>query len=202
MECWLTEDQRPDREELWLNCLLHKATRQLITGGDDNPFLPHLCSGIHRADAIDMAVAFIKHTDNASILSLCDDNRVFESDLFAGVNADLLVPFHYYGVFDEDVDYQSIPWRNGRFDPDLLGNRLATLARARHALSTWRKWAQRRTLAFCISTRHADYMADQFARQGGRSSLSGPLGGRHPVPLADPESDNAPEQAGPGDHPS
>ncbi|WP_090255736.1 DUF3427 domain-containing protein [Ectothiorhodospira marina] len=105
-------------------------------------------------------------TDNASILSLCDDNLVFESDLFTGVNADLLVPFHYYGVFDEDVDYQAIPWRNGRFDPDLLGNRLATLARARHALKTWRAQAQRRTLAFCASTRHADYMAEQFARQG------------------------------------
>ncbi|MBK1674579.1 hypothetical protein CKO35_15015 [Ectothiorhodospira shaposhnikovii] len=62
LECWLTEDRRPDREEQWLNCLLHKGTRQLITGGDDNPFLPHLCSSIHRADAIDMAVAFIKHT--------------------------------------------------------------------------------------------------------------------------------------------
>ena len=105
-------------------------------------------------------------TDSANILSLCDDNLVYESNLFAGVTAKLLVPFHYYGVFDEDVDYQSIPWRNGRFDPELLANKLATLGRARHALNTWRNRAQTRTLAFCVSTRHADFMADYFVRQG------------------------------------
>ena len=31
-------------------------------------------------------------------------------------------------------------------------------ARARHALTEWRKRAQQRTLAFCVSIRHAEYM--------------------------------------------
>ncbi|CAD5378974.1 conserved hypothetical protein [Pseudomonas sp. OF001] len=109
-------------------------------------------------------------TDNADILALCDDNLVYASDLFCGVTEKLLVPFHYYGVFDSDVDYQAIPWRNGRFDPELLGNKLATLGRARHALSTWRLHAQQRTLAFCVSTRHADFMADYFRKQGVRAA--------------------------------
>lgn len=105
-------------------------------------------------------------TDNANILALCDGNLVFESNLFAGVSDKLLVPFHYYGIFDNDVDYQSIPWRNGRFDPELLSNKLATLGRAKHALSTWRLHAQKKTLAFCISTKHADFMAGYFVGQG------------------------------------
>lgn len=105
-------------------------------------------------------------TDNADILSLCDDNLVYESNLFAGVSSKLLVPFHYFGIFDDDVDYQSIPWRNGRFDPQLLANKLATLGRARHALRTWHEHALTKTLAFCVSTRHADFMADYFAKQG------------------------------------
>lgn len=105
-------------------------------------------------------------TDNANILALCDDNLVYESNLFTGVTERLLVPFHYYGIFDSDVDYQSIPWRNGRFDPELLANKLATLSRARHALQTWRAHAQLRTLAFCVSTSHADYMARYFQEQG------------------------------------
>lgn len=46
-------------------------------------------------------------TDNANILALCDDNLVYESDLFSGVSERLLVPFHYYGIFDSDVDYQA-----------------------------------------------------------------------------------------------
>lgn len=109
-------------------------------------------------------------TDNANILALCDDNLVYQSDLFTGVSEKLLVPFHYYGIFDSDVDYQSIPWRNGRFDPEILANKLATLSRARHALSNWRLHAQTRTLAFCVSTRHADYMAEHFRKKGIRAA--------------------------------
>ena len=60
------------------------------------------------------------------------------------------------------MNYREIPWRNGRFDPEKLSNKLATLARARHALKQWRKRAQQRTLAFCVSVRHAEFMARQF----------------------------------------
>ncbi|MBF7730734.1 DUF3427 domain-containing protein [Pseudomonas sp. N040] len=105
-------------------------------------------------------------TDQSDILSLCDDNLVFTSNLFTGIEKGLLAPFHYYGVFDEDVDYQEIPWRNGRFDPGQLANKLATLARARHVLKYFHQHAQRRTLAFCVSIRHAEFMAEHFARQG------------------------------------
>jgi superfamily II DNA or RNA helicase/SAM-dependent methyltransferase len=105
-------------------------------------------------------------TDQSDILSLCDDNLVFTRDLFAGIEARLLAPFHYYGIWDESVDYREIPWRNGRFDPEQLSNKLATLARARHALKQWRQRSQQRTLAFCVSIRHAEYMAEQFQRDG------------------------------------
>ena len=105
-------------------------------------------------------------TDQSNILSLCDDNHVYTCELFSGISAGLLAPFHYYGIWDESVDYQQIPWRNGRFDPDELSNKLATLARARHALAQWREKGQRRTLAFCVSVRHADFMADQFKKNG------------------------------------
>ena len=107
-----------------------------------------------------------ERSDQSDILSLCDDNLVYSCHLFAGIHAGLLAPFHYHGIRDESVDYREVPWRNGRFDPEQLSNKLATLARARHALREWRNKAQRRTLAFCVSTRHADYMADQFTRAG------------------------------------
>lgn len=109
-------------------------------------------------------------TDNADILALCDDNLVYQRNLFCGVQAQLLVPFHYYGILDSEVDYQAIPWRNGRFDPELLASKLATLSRARHALQHWQQHAQQRTLAFCVSTRHADYMARYFSEQGIRAA--------------------------------
>lgn len=104
--------------------------------------------------------------DQASILALCDDNLVFERGLRDAIVGNHLAPFHYQGVYDEHVDYEEIPWRNGRFDPDALENAFASMGRARHAYEKWCALAQTRTLAFCISIRHAEFMADFFKEKG------------------------------------
>jgi superfamily II DNA or RNA helicase/HKD family nuclease len=105
-------------------------------------------------------------SDQSDILSLCDDNLVYVCNLFAGIESGLLAPFHYYGIFDESVNYKELPWRNGRFDPAELSNKLATLARARHAHQQWLEKRLTRTLAFCVSIRHAEYMAAYFSQAG------------------------------------
>ena len=110
-----------------------------------------------------------ERTDQADILSLCDNNLVYERDLFDSINAGLLVPFHYLGIADESVDYQEISWRNGKFDPTELLNELATVARASHALKKWEVHRQQRTLAFCISQKHAQFMAEYFNNNGYRA---------------------------------
>lgn len=110
-----------------------------------------------------------ERTDQADILALCDDNLVYHRDMFDGINCGLLCAFSYYGIADLEVDYQSIPWRNGKFDPEQLQNKLATKARARHTLKYWEKLKQTRTLAFCISKKHADYMAEYFIEHGYRA---------------------------------
>jgi superfamily II DNA or RNA helicase/HKD family nuclease/SOS-response transcriptional repressor LexA len=104
-------------------------------------------------------------TDGSDILRLCDHNLVYRRDLFDGIKDRELCPFDYYGIFDREVNYEYIPWRNGRFDPDKLSTQLATRGRARHALKEWRNKSQERTLAFCASRRHADYMAAFFKKQ-------------------------------------
>ncbi len=105
-------------------------------------------------------------TDQSDILSLCDDNLVYTCNLFEGIKARLLAPFHYHGIYDEAVNYKEVPWRNGRFDPEELSNKLATLGRAKHALREWIRLKQRRTLAFCVSIRHAEFMAKHFRKAG------------------------------------
>lgn len=105
-------------------------------------------------------------TDGSDILKLCDNNLIYQQDLFDGIKADVLCPFSYYGIFDKEVDYEHLPWRNGRFDPEKLSNKLATKARAKHALNEWKEKAQSTSLAFCVSRKHADYMADYFNQQG------------------------------------
>ena len=81
------------------------------------------------------------------------------------INQSVLCPFTYFGIADIEVDYQEISWRNGKFDPEELQNQLATEARAEHAFQNWSQRKQNRTLAFCISIKHADFMADFFSRK-------------------------------------
>src|SRR5690554_3999152 len=109
-------------------------------------------------------------TDGSDILRLCEQNLVYRRDLYDGINDLQLCPFSYYGIFDSEVDYTHIPWRNGRFDPDKLSTQLATRGRAKHALKEWQAKAQQRTFAFCASRRHADYMADAFNKAGIRAA--------------------------------
>ena len=116
-----------------------------------------------------------ERTDGADLLALCGENLVYRCDLVDGVNQELLSPFRYFGIPD-DVDFTNIPWRSGRFDPEALDNAVSTEKRAQNAHGQWQQHGGSRTLGFCVSQRHADYMADFFSRQGVKSAAvhSGP----------------------------
>ncbi|ABM04244.1 type III restriction enzyme, res subunit [Psychromonas ingrahamii 37] len=107
-----------------------------------------------------------ERTDQSDILCLCDNNLVYERNLTQGIDDKILAPFKYYGIWDESVNYQAIPWRNGRFDPESIDNQFATQKRASHILKKWHQFKQQKTLAFCISVKHADYMAESFNNAG------------------------------------
>jgi len=109
-----------------------------------------------------------ERTDGGDLLALCGENLVYRYDLWDGIRRGLLAPFHYFGVPDE-VDYQNIPWRSTRFDEEALTRAVATQSRAQNALEQYRLRAGARTLAFCCSTRHADFMAGFFAQAGIRA---------------------------------
>lgn len=105
--------------------------------------------------------------DGGDLLGLCQDNLVFQCDAFEGIERGLLSAFSYFGVSDT-VDYSNIPWRGGRFDEKDLELALATQARAQNAFEqhTRLAGAGTRTLGFCCSQRHADFMADFFRAKG------------------------------------
>ncbi|WP_413693115.1 DEAD/DEAH box helicase family protein [Psychromonas sp. KJ10-2] len=107
-----------------------------------------------------------ERTDQADICALCDNNLVYERNLTQGIDSKILVPFHYYGIWDGSVDYSAIPWRNGRFDPELIEYQFVTHKRFLHVFEHWNKHKQKTTLAFCISTKHADFMAECFNKKG------------------------------------
>jgi len=79
------------------------------------------------------------------------------------------VPFDYFGVKDE-IGYANIPWRNNkRFDPEVL----ATLAQTEARMSTmWRAWGNHpgtRTLIFCCSIAHANFVRRWLSQVGVRT---------------------------------
>jgi hypothetical protein len=88
---------------------------------------------------------------------------VYRCDIADGVRRGLLSAFHYLGVPDS-VDYTNIPWRSSRFDEEALTTAVATRARAENVLEQHRKNGGSRTLAFCCSQRHAEFMATFFCQ--------------------------------------
>lgn len=107
--------------------------------------------------------------DGADLLALCHDNIAYECNLVEALGREALVPFKYWGVADS-LDFAPIPWRNGRFDPSILEQGVITLERATNAIEEWELRKGQRTLAFCVSTRHADFMTEQFTKRGYRAA--------------------------------
>lgn len=109
-----------------------------------------------------------ERTDGADLLTLCQENLVFEAGIHDGIEEGLLCPFSYFGVPD-DVDYSNIPWRSAKFELDALEAAVATETRARNALDQFRARGGVRCIGFCCSQRHADFMAAYFVREGLRA---------------------------------
>ncbi len=103
--------------------------------------------------------------DNRDIFALCEDNVIYEIYLKDAINRGMLVPFKYYGVYDE-TDYDNITYRNGKYlVPELEAN-LINPMRASLILEKYQLLARQRSLAFCVSIKHAEFMAEYFSIGG------------------------------------
>jgi superfamily II DNA or RNA helicase/diadenosine tetraphosphate (Ap4A) HIT family hydrolase/HKD family nuclease len=107
--------------------------------------------------------------DGADLLALCDDNLVHQVGLIEGITRGALVPFRYHGVADT-IDFDPIPWRNGGFDPTSFEHAAVTNRRSQAGLDAWQRLHGARTLAFCVSQRHADHQAAFYAERGVRTA--------------------------------
>lgn len=122
-----------------------------------------------------------ERTDGGDLLSLCGENLVYRCDMREAIARGFLSTFRYFGVPDA-VDYANIPWRSHRFDEEQLTDAVATRARAQNALEQLQKHGGERVLAFCCSTRHADFMCRFFEQAGIRSAAV------HSGPTSDPRA--------------
>ena len=107
-------------------------------------------------------------TDNKDIFALCGDNVIYEIYLKDAIHRDLLVPFRYFGIYDA-TDYSQVEIRNGQYVIEQLEAELSRKERAELILGKYRLMAGKRTLGFCVSIDHAEYMANYFTDNGVRA---------------------------------
>jgi len=107
--------------------------------------------------------------DNKDIFEFCDDNLVYELNLKEAIERDYLVPFRYYGIFD-DTDYRKIDFKNGKYNDKELEKALSVETRAVLILKYYRIFSLDKTVAFCCSISHANFMATEFNRMGVRAA--------------------------------
>lgn len=104
--------------------------------------------------------------DNQDVFALCDYNTVYEIRLKDAINRGLLVPFKYYGIYDETINYDDIDFKNGRYDKEELEKALMINKRADLVLKHYKKYNSKRALGFCTSKVHAEFMAKYFNENG------------------------------------
>lgn len=99
--------------------------------------------------------------DNGDVYKVCDYNIAYECNFVSGINNGWLVPFEYFGIYD-DIDYDKIPWRNGKYSLEELEESLSIEERAEKIFLKYKNFRKNFTLGFCASVRHAHYMAEYF----------------------------------------
>jgi superfamily II DNA or RNA helicase len=107
--------------------------------------------------------------DNQDIYQFCEDNIVYEINLQEAINKDYLVPFHYYGIYDDTTDYSTIDISNGRYVSEQLERALSAAPRADLILKRYQEYKTERALGFCSGIRHANFMTDVFRQHGVRA---------------------------------
>ncbi len=105
--------------------------------------------------------------DDEPILQWFGGHISAELRLWDAIDQQYLSPFAYYGISD-GIDYRGVAWTRGRgYDQAELGNLVTgdtVLARKiiENVVNTVPEPEQMRALGFCVSVKHAKFMAEQF----------------------------------------
>lgn len=104
--------------------------------------------------------------DSKDVFALCDYNTVYEVRLSDAINKGYLVPFRYYGIYDETVNYENVEFKNGKYNEKSLEDALMLNKRGELILNHYNKYNSKCALGFCTSKKHAEYMAKYFSENG------------------------------------
>lgn len=100
------------------------------------------------------------------LFSICDNNLVYEVDLNSAINKGWLVPFRYYGIYDDSINYDGLKIRSGIYDERELEKALSINKRADLVLKHYKRYNSKMAIGFCTSKNHASYMSKYFNERG------------------------------------
>lgn len=104
--------------------------------------------------------------DGRNIFEICDYNVPYEISLKDAINKGMLVPFHYYGIYD-DIDYSGLHIVRGKYDEKELNETyIGNVHRHDLIYKYYCKYGSKRALGFCCSRAHAEEMAMEFCKRG------------------------------------
>ena len=116
-----------------------------------------------------------KRMDGKDILSLCDYNVVDEIGIKEALEEDLIVPFHYFGVNDYMINYENIPYKNGKYNEKILLENLLLNTRTDYIVEKINKFGfdgdKLSAVAFCQNIEHAFFMKEEFTNKGYKSAV-------------------------------
>ena len=116
-----------------------------------------------------------KRMDGKDILSLCDYNIVDEIGIKEALEEDLIVPFHYFGVNDYTINYDNIPYKNGKYNEKILLENLLLNTRTDYIVEKINKFGfdgdELSAVAFCQNIDHAFFMKEEFSKKGYKSAV-------------------------------
>ena len=116
-----------------------------------------------------------KRMDGKDILSLCDYNVVDEIGIKEALEEDLIVPFHYFGVNDYIINYENIPYKNGKYNEKILLENLLLNTRTDYIVEKINKFGfdgdKLSAIAFCQNIEHAFFMKEEFTNKGYKSAV-------------------------------
>ena len=104
--------------------------------------------------------------DGKNIYEICDYNVPYEISLKEAIDKGMLVPFHYYGIYDE-TDYSGLHLVKGHYEEKALNETyIGNVARYELIYKYYMKYRSKRALGFCCSRQHAEDMAKEFSNRG------------------------------------
>lgn len=114
-----------------------------------------------------------ERADGGDVFRYFDGRIASELRLWTALDQGLLSPFQYFGVHD-NTDLSGLGWKRGWYDADELetvytGNDARVKIVLRELADKVEDLGRMRALGFCVSIKHAEFMARRFTEHGIRS---------------------------------